>query len=252
MADDVEQAKSEAPDQIVRCGAGQKDRDQEDGDDGERTGPRAGKDMDVNDRSCIVSRERLEPEHLIRFVLGPDGSVVPDLKRKLPGRGAHVALSREAVDAAAKRKLFARAFKTKTSGPDDLGALVDDLLVKSALGGLGIARKAGQLVTGATKVDGAIRTGRALLVVQARDAAPDGVRKMDAARRAAAYASYEPMTPVDRQLTADELGLAFGGGNVIHAAILAGKAGAAAAKRLAALATYRGEGSASGPGIALQ
>ena len=225
-------------------------------DAGPQAGPEVGvgpeEDTDVNDRSCIVSRERHDPEELIRFVLGPDGSVVPDLKRKLPGRGAHVALSRAAVDEAAKRKLFARAFKTKTIGPEDLGALVDALLVKSALGALGIARKAGQLVTGATKVDGAIRTGRALLVVQARDAAPDGVRKMDAARRASAYASDEPMTPVARQLSADELGLAFGGGNVIHAAILAGEAGAAAAKRMAALATYRGEGSVQGPEVALQ
>ena len=208
------------------------------------------KDDDVNDRSCIVSRERLDPAQLIRFVLGPDGSVVPDLRRKLPGRGAHVAMQRAMVDEAAKRKLFARAFKAKTSGPDDLGALVDDLLVKAALGSLGIARKAGQFVTGATKVDGAIRTGRALLVVQAVDAAADGIRKMDAARRAFAFASDEPMTPVSRLLTADELGLAFGGGNVVHAAILAGKAGAAAAERLAALATYRGESFESEPGLA--
>lgn len=204
-----------------------------------------GSEAGLNERMCVVSRKTMAPEDLIRFVRGPDGAVVPDLRRRLPGRGAHVALSRAAVDEAVRRKLFARAFRAKVTASADLGALVDRLLVRSALGALGLARKAGQLVTGAAKVDAAIRSGRALLLVQASDAAPDGIRKMDAARRAAQASGPGTAIHALRLLNAEELGLALGGGNVIHAAILAGDAGSAAAKRMQALANFRGEGLAS-------
>ncbi|MBC6715260.1 RNA-binding protein [Aurantimonas sp. DM33-3] len=201
-------------------------------------------EVELNDRTCIVSRRTCDPADLIRFVRGPDGAVVPDLRRRLPGRGAHVSLDRTLVDEAVRRKLFARAFRAQVTGPADLGDQVDGLLAKAALGALGLARKAGQLVTGATKVDTAIRSGRALMVIHASDAAPDGIRKLDAARRAVAATGGTEISSL-RLLDADELGLAFGQGNVIHAAILAGGAGSAAATCLRALATYRGEGSGS-------
>jgi len=200
-----------------------------------------GKEDAVNDRTCIVSRTVLPADELIRFVRSPDGEAVPDLRRRLPGRGAHVAFSRAAVDAAAKRKLFARAFRAETQVPADLGARVDALLSKSACGALGLARKAGQLVTGAEKVAAAVRSGRAVLLVQAVDAAPDGIRKLDAARHAAAAAGAGNRVPALRLFRSDEMSLALGGVNVIHAAILAGDAGSAARKRLVALAKYRGE-----------
>ena len=209
---------------------------------------KSGREEPVNERTCIVSRTTSDPAALIRFVLGPDGAVVPDLKRKLPGRGAHVAMRRAAVDEAVRRKLFARAFRAQVTGPADLGAEVDALLAKAALGSLGIARKAGQLVTGATKVDAAVRSGKAQAVVQACDAAADGLRKIDAARRVAAAGGLA--VPALRLVTADELGLALGGGNVIHAAILAGDAGSAAVTRLMALAKYRGENLGDGSGDA--
>ncbi|MBB4005320.1 hypothetical protein GGR03_004419 [Aurantimonas endophytica] len=198
-------------------------------------------EAELNDRTCIVSRKAQPPEDLIRFVRGPDGAVVPDLRRRLPGRGAHVAMRRASVDEAVRRKLFGRALKAEVMAAPDLGQMVDGLLAKSALGALGLARKAGQLVTGATKTEAAVRTGRALLLVQASDAAADGLRKLDQARRAAAASRSEPAIAALRLFTSDELGLALGGGNVIHAAILAGDAGSAAAKRMAALDKYRGE-----------
>ncbi|HEX2019727.1 MAG TPA: RNA-binding protein [Aurantimonas sp.] len=205
-------------------------------------------EAELNDRTCIVTRRARAPEDLIRFVRGPEGAVVPDLRRKLPGRGAHVSMDRASVDEAVRRKLFGRALKAEVQAAPELGALVDGLLAKAALGSLGLARKAGQLVTGATKAEAAVRTGRALLLVQASDAAADGLRKLDSARRAAAGSRSEPAVAALRLFTADELGLALGGGNVIHAAILAGDAGSAAAKRLAALDKYRGSnpGSVSG------
>ena len=138
----------------------------------------------LNDRTCIVSRERREAADLIRFVRDPQNSVVPDLARKLPGRGAHVSFNRTAVEEAVKRRLFKRAFRSEVETPADLAAMVDRLLVRQASGSLGLARKAGQLVTGAAKVEAAMRSGRALGLVQAHDAAEDGLRKIDASRRA--------------------------------------------------------------------
>nr|WP_245396415.1 RNA-binding protein [Jiella sonneratiae] len=194
----------------------------------------------MNPRSCIVTRQRLDADALIRFVRDPDDRVVPDLRRRLPGRGAHVAMRREAVEEAVKRRLFARAFRGSVETPADLGAMVDALLARQAAGSLGLARKAGQLVAGAAKVEAAMRSGRAAALVQARDAAPDGLRKLDAARRAGMRETGRPIA-LFRPFDADEMSLALGGWNVIHAAILAGDAGSAALKRLEALARYRGE-----------
>ena len=139
----------------------------------------------MNERTCIVTRKSGEPDDLIRFVAGPDAAVVPDLKRKLPGRGCWVTADRLHVERAVAKKLFARALKA-TSGAADLGEMVDRLLVKSALGALGLARKAGAIALGAAKVEAAVRSGEALAVLHAGEASPDGVRKIKQARRATA------------------------------------------------------------------
>ncbi|WAP71164.1 RNA-binding protein [Jiella pelagia] len=194
----------------------------------------------MNPRTCIVTRNSLDADALIRFVRDPDNRVVPDLRRKLPGRGAHVSISREAVETAVKRRLFARAFRSAVETPADLGAMVDRLLVSHATGSLGLARKAGQLVAGAAKVEAAVRSGRAIGLLQSLEAAEDGMRKIEAVRRARQRDTGREIACF-RLFGADEISLALGGGNVIHAAILAGDAGSAALKRLAALARYRGE-----------
>ena len=123
-----------------------------------------------------------------------------------------------------------------------LGALVDQLLVKSALGAILMARKAGQFVTGAAKCDAAVRSGQAVAVLHAHEAAPDGVRKLDQARRAVEYMDG-PVIPAFKLFPEAELGLAIGGANVIHAAVLDGQAGRAAVRRIVALQEYR-----EGPG----
>ena len=193
----------------------------------------------MNDRTCIVTRQAGEPEGLLRFVVGPDMVVVPDLKRKLPGRGCWVTAERTYIDEAARKNLFARAFKAKVSLPPDLGSMVDRLLTQSALGSIGLARKAGQLVLGAAKVETSVRTGKALLVLHAHEAAPDGVRKIDQARRAVVW-QEGPSIPAYKLFSEAELGLALGGANVIHAAVLAGDTGKAVLKRVVALDRYRG------------
>ena len=192
----------------------------------------------MNDRTCIVTRESGSVDEMIRFVLGPDDIVVPDLKRDLPGRGCWILAKRQHVDEAIKRKLFARGFKQSVNAQEDLGALVDQLLTRSALGSLALARKSGAVVSGSAKVDAAIRSGKAALVLHATDAAPDGVRKLDQARRAVVHLDG-PEIPSFSLFSIEEMDLAFGGGNVVHAAVLDGKAAAGFVKRAHILQQYR-------------
>lgn len=194
---------------------------------------------DMSERTCIVTRQVGEPEGLLRFVVGPDMSVVPDLKRNLPGRGCWVGAQRSLIDEAVKKNLFSRSFKAKVVVPDDLGDMVDKLLAQSVLGSLGLARKAGQLALGAAKVESVIRSGNAILVFHALEASPDGVRKLDQARRWVVYQDG-PSIPSYKLFPEAELGLALGGANVIHAAVLAGDMGKAVLRRVVALDRYRG------------
>jgi predicted RNA-binding protein YlxR (DUF448 family) len=193
----------------------------------------------MNERTCIVTRKAGGAAGLIRFVRGPDGAIVADLKRNLPGRGCWVTADRAHVDRAAAKNLFARALKSPVVVPEDLGGMVDGLMARAALGALGLARKAGSAVFGAAKVENAVRGGSALMVLHAADAADDGIRKIAGARRATAYAGG-PAVPAYKLFSAAELGLALGGTNVIHAAVLADGAGRAALKRIAALDRFRG------------
>ncbi|MFC3208704.1 RNA-binding protein [Aquamicrobium soli] len=193
----------------------------------------------MNDRTCIVTRRQAEPDELIRFVVGPDSTVVPDIKRSLPGRGCWVAAERLHIETAAAKNLFARAFKAKVNVPVDLGAMVDALLAKHALGMLGMARKAGAVVFGATKVEASVRSGLALCVLHANEASQDGIRKISQARRAVVHLGG-PAIAAYKLFPEADLSLALGGTNVIHAAVLAGDAGKAVLKRMVALDRYRG------------
>jgi uncharacterized protein len=194
---------------------------------------------EMNDRTCIVTRRTAAPDDLIRFVVGPDSSIVPDLKRNLPGRGCWVTADRTHIDKAAAKRLFARALKAEVTVPADLGGMVDGLLAKSALGALGLARKAGAVTLGAAKTEAAVRSGKALAVLHAFEAAEDGCRKIGQARRATAYLGG-PAIPAYKLFPEAEMGLALGGTNVIHAALLAADAGKAALRRMVALDRYRG------------
>lgn len=192
----------------------------------------------MNDRTCIVTRQAREADALLRFVAGPDGSVVPDIKRKLPGRGCWVTADRVSVDRAAAKNLFSRALKTGVTVPPELGHMVDRLLATATLGALGLARKAGLVALGAAKVDSAVRSGKAAAVFHAAEASEDGVRKLAQARHATKSAGG-PDIPAFRLFSETELGLALGATNVIHAALLASEAGKAALRRAVALDRYR-------------
>lgn len=169
-------------------------------------------------RRDIVSGEVMDEGRLIRFVAGPDGTVVPDVARKLPGRGLWVAATREAVATAARKGLFSRAAKARLSAPADLADQAERLLRTRLLAGLGLARKAGDLVLGFEKVAAAVRAGRVAWLVEASDGAEDGRRKL---RQAAHAAPAQPRTLI--LFTSAELSLALGAPNVIHTAFLAGR-----------------------------
>lgn len=191
------------------------------------------------ERTCIVTRRTDEPDALIRFVVGPDMTVVPDIRRKLPGRGCWVSAERGHVDEAARKNLFKRAFKADVTVDKALGAQLDELLAKSVLGALGLARKGGAVALGAAKVESAVRGGHALCVLHAAEAAEDGVRKITQARTATLHLGG-PDISAYKLFSEAELSLALGGTNVIHAAVLAKDAGRAVLRRVVVLDRYRG------------
>ena len=179
----------------------------------------SGKSAADRERRDIVSGEVMAEEKLVRFVGGPDGVVVPDLARKLPGRGLWVAADRASVEAAVKKNLFARAAKAQVKAPAELADQVENLLRRRLLSGLGLARKAGEITSGFEKVSQAISSGKAAWLIEASDGAADGRRKMLSVVR------KSPRAPaLFAAFTAAELGLAMGAENVIHTAFLAGRA----------------------------
>ena len=183
-------------------------------------------------RRCALTRATRPKDELLRFVLGPDGTIVPDLKEKLPGRGVWLTAAHDSVAEAVKRKVFARSLKAEAKVPEGLADTVDRLLVDAALAALGLTNKAGEVVFGAAKVEDAIGRGRVLALVHAREAADDGCRKLDGKFRGM---GAETPVPAVRVFTTDELGLASGRTNVIHAALIQGGAALrflAAASRL--------------------
>jgi hypothetical protein len=171
------------------------------------------------ERRDVVSGEVRDEAQLIRFVAGPDGVVVPDLARKLPGRGLWVAADRASVETAAKKGLFSRAAKAKLSASAELADQVEILLKRRLLSALGLARRAGEITSGFEKVSSAISSGKAAWLIEASDGAADGRRKLFAQAR------KHPVPPkVFGLFSSAELGLALGGENVIHTAFLAGRA----------------------------
>jgi predicted RNA-binding protein YlxR (DUF448 family) len=171
------------------------------------------------ERRDIVSGEAMDEARLVRFVAGPDGAVVPDLARKLPGRGLWVLADRASVETAARKGLFSRAAKAKLQAPPDLADQVEILLRRRVLSSLGLARKAGDLTSGYEKVLAAVSAGRAAWLIEASDGAADGRRKIWAQAR-----KQSPPPGLIGLYASSELGLALGLENVIHTAFLAGRA----------------------------
>lgn len=191
------------------------------------------------ERTCLVTREGRSPAELMRFVLGPDGAVVPDLRNRLPGRGAWVTPTAGAIAEAVRRKLFARAFKQEVLAPPDLADQIDAALVRDLKGALALANKAGAVVAGFGKVESAIDKGGAAALIHAREAAADGRRKLAAALHRSRTDPTSAL-PVFDDLPGDDLDMALGRQHVIHAALLAGPGSEGCLARWRRLRVFRG------------
>jgi uncharacterized protein len=174
----------------------------------------------TRERLCVATRAVQPVSDLIRFVVGPNGEAVPDIKCKLPGRGVWVTATREALEEAIKRKAFARGFKRDVRLPTDLAARTDGLLEQSVLDALAMAGKAGLVAAGFGKAAAALERGNAVALLNAAEASPDGVRKL----RAVVGHGPGRRLPVIEFLASAQLDLALGRPNVVHAALLAGAA----------------------------
>jgi len=201
-------------------------------------GPRTGRSATM--RMCAVTREVRPIDELIRFVVSPQGEVIPDLKRKLPGRGLWVSASRQTVAEAVRRHQFSKGFKRDVRVVPALAADTENLLIRSVIDALAMAAKAGQIVSGFSKVQGALEQGHVEALIHASDGAVDGIRKLDAIVRQNAGINDESRKfPVVTALTSEQLDLALGRSNVIHAALLAGPASKTFLSRSHVLVRYR-------------
>lgn len=192
----------------------------------------------AEERRCIVTGEVGPREGLIRFVIGPDETIVPDLGERLPGRGLWVTARREAVETAIRKGLFAKAARTKAVAGEGLADEVERLLAKRAGAALGLARKAGELVAGFEKVMAEIAASRVALLIEARDGSQDGAAKLAGALRARRSAQQTDEVPILRPLWAVEMGLALGRANVVHAALTRGSMQRKVLADLARLESY--------------
>jgi predicted RNA-binding protein YlxR (DUF448 family) len=201
-------------------------------------GPRTGRSATM--RMCAVTRRVAPIDELIRFVVSPAGQVVPDVKRKLPGRGLWISASRRLIAEAVKRNHFSRGFGREVSVARGLPEDTENLLVRGVIEALAIAAKAGEVVAGFAKVEAALHQGQAVALIHAADGAADGIRKLDGiARQNTANTRESREIPVIAVLRSEQLDLALGRSNVIHAALLAGSAGKTFLSRSQLLVRYR-------------
>ncbi|MEM6309510.1 MAG: RNA-binding protein [Pseudomonadota bacterium] len=163
-------------------------------------------------RKCLATGKVHPKSELIRFVVGPDGSAVPDVVGKLPGRGFYVSADRTALSKAVDKKLFSRGAKMPVSVPDGLVDRVEQLIARRVVDLISLARKSGDAVAGYEKVKSWLDQEHARVLIQAIDGSGRGKSKLSTPHRGS-YIGW---------LTADELGLAFGRQTVIHAALASG------------------------------
>jgi uncharacterized protein len=194
------------------------------------------------ERFCAATGAVTPVGDMIRFVIAPDGSAIPDLKRRLPGRGVWITATRSALQRAIARKAFARSFKRDVRVAGDLVSMTERLLERSALEALGIAHKAARVAIGFAKAEAAITQNDAVALLHAVDGAPDGARKLDAVLHR--DRDNGKQIAVISELTSAQLDLALGRSNVIHAALLAGPESQAFLARALRLQRFRTDGNA--------
>lgn len=172
-------------------------------------------------RLCAVLRAERSVDELIRFVCSPDGAITPDLGRRLPGRGVWITADQETLEKACKANVFSRSLKKRVEVDERLPNLVGSLLEQRACSALGLANKAGHVVSGFDRVDETISKGQAALLVHGQEAAADGRGKLDRKYRAI-QEDRGQNAPIIDDLTIEQLSLAIGRSNVVHAALIHG------------------------------
>ena len=188
------------------------------------------------ERFCVATRAVRPVEHMIRFVIAPNGEAVADLKQNLPGRGVWVTATRSALDRALKANAFARGFRRDVRLAGDLVPRTERLLENAALDALAVARKAGLVAMGFAQVETALKREAVIALLHAAEAASDGVKKLDSALR---QSRQSGSVRIIRILTTGQLDLALGRPNVIHAALLAGRASETFMARLRRFERFR-------------
>jgi len=171
-------------------------------------------------RLCAATRTVQPVSELIRFVVGPDGEAVPDVKNKLPGRGIWITATRDALDEAIKRRAFARGFKREVRLPSHFVDSTEKLLERAVLDALAVAGKAGLVAAGFAKTETALAREKVVALLHAAEASSEGTRKLDAVMRR--RSGETPL--VIGFLASAQLDLALNRPNVVHAALLAGPA----------------------------
>ncbi len=182
-------------------------------------------------RRCIATGEVKPKEALLRFVVGPEGEVVPDLEEKLPGRGIWLSPGRDMVNTAVTKNLFAKAARAKVKAPDDLADRLEALMRRRCLNLLGLARRAGQAIAGYEKVKAELKAGHGAVLFAACDAAEGGRDKIRA---------LAPGLPLVDQFTAAELGSAFGRDHTVHVVLTPGQLAQALIRESSRLAAVAG------------
>jgi uncharacterized protein len=198
-------------------------------------------DRRATTRQCAVSRVVLPVDALLRFVAGPDGALVPDIRNRLPGRGVWITTSAKVLREAIKKKVFSRALKEAVTVPPDLEAMVAGLLRRDALQMLSLANKAGAITSGFAKIEG--MRGPVLALVQASDGSGAEIARLAGLLKTRGRGGKAPISI--RSFTAEELGLSLGREHVIHAALNTLDAAAVFIERARRLAEFE----TSGPGL---
>jgi predicted RNA-binding protein YlxR (DUF448 family) len=164
-------------------------------------------------RRCIASGVSGDTSRMVRFVVGPDAQIVPDVDNRLPGRGLWLSANRDMIETAASKRLFSKAARSNVTVPANLADMVAELLRRRCLNQLGLARRAGLVTAGGEKVRAQIAAGRVAVLLEAADGSLSERRK---------FTAQAPTTPVVDAFTSSELGAALGRDNVIHVALAEG------------------------------
>lgn len=183
-------------------------------------------------RKCIVTGKILEKDKLLRFCVGPDNEIIPDFKKKLPGKGIYVSNSKTLLEKAAETNVFAKVLKKKVKPAPDLAEMAGNILRHNALGAVSLSRKAGSFVCGLDKVLEAIKKEKAAFVLEAKDAGNDGHQRIMLVSKD---------MDVFQVFATEELGKALNRENIVHAAFLKSEMANMVKRELRKLADFLGE-----------